>query len=437
MTRSHRYELLRGVAVLLVASSSTQSRPEYSLNVLDFGATGSPGNRDNTAAFQRTLDAAALQRGAIVVAPAGIYRFTGALFVPSGVTLQGSFSSAPWDGYGLLNGSHTAPPNGTVFHATGGRGSSSTDTAFITLAADATLAGVTIFYPEQHRGTGPPVPYPWTVALAGSNAALTDSLLLNSWNAINATLAPRHYIARVQGQPINIGLYIDQCFDIGRVENVHWHTGWRWLPGGHDLFEAGAYLHQVLHGRGFVIARTDWQSFLNTFALNYAVGYHFIISPPDGMFPGERTASGHFIGIGSDVTRNATILVEDVKANAIVISEASLVVLCDNRAKEAKCDQAPRTHVIVESTNTGTVKIVNSALWGQRKRRRVSKAAGPCSSSTRSSWRGDALSTRLRVLFAAAVEVMLRQRSRLISGETEQRQYAGVNFGSQALQVLF
>ena len=137
------------------------------------------------------------------------------------------------------------------------------------------------------------------------------------------------------------------------------------------------------------------------------------------------------------VTRNATILVEDVKANAIVISEASLVVLCDNRAKEAKCDQAPRTHVIVESTNTGTVKIVNSALWGQRKRRRVSKAAGPCSSSTRSSWRGDALSTRLRVLFAAAVEVMLRQRSRLISGETEQRQYAGVNFGSQALQVLF
>ena len=85
------------------------------------------------------------------------------------------------------------------------------------------------------------------------------------------------------------------------------------------------------------------------------------------MFPGERTVNGHFIGIGSDVTRNATILVEDVKVNAVVISEASLIVLCDNRAKETRCDEAARTHVIVESTNTGTVKIVNSALWGPAK----------------------------------------------------------------------
>jgi hypothetical protein len=186
-----------------------------------------------------------------------LYRFEGSLTVPSGVTLRGTFANVPWNGRGLLNGSHTAPVNGTILHPTAGRGSEAGAAAFITILADATLAGVTVFYPEQERGGAAPVPYPWCVALVGSNAALTDSLLLNPWNGVNATRAPRHYIARVQGQPINIGLYIDQCFDIGRVENVHWHTGWRWIAGAHDLFKAGAYIHQLLYGRGFVIARTD------------------------------------------------------------------------------------------------------------------------------------------------------------------------------------
>jgi hypothetical protein len=82
------------------------------------------------------------------------------------------------------------------------------------------------------------------------------------------------------------------------------------------------------------------------------------------VFPGQRKANGQFVGIGSDVTRNASILVDDVKANGIIITNAELVVLCDNRAKEARCAEAPRTHLIVAPTNTGTIKLVNAALWG-------------------------------------------------------------------------
>lgn len=48
---------------------------------------------------------------------------------------------------------------------------------------------------------------------------------------------------------------------------------------------------QLLHGRAFVFARTDWEYVLNTFAFGYAIGYHFIASK-------EGSCNGNFLGIG-------------------------------------------------------------------------------------------------------------------------------------------
>ena len=42
-----------------------------------------------------------------------------------------------------------------------------------------------------------------TLCLHGNNAAVTDIECLNCWNAVRAVGAGRHYIARIQGQPIN------------------------------------------------------------------------------------------------------------------------------------------------------------------------------------------------------------------------------------------
>ena len=50
----------------------------------------------------------------------------------------------------------------------------------------------------------------------GKNAAVLDVELLNSYNGINATGTERHYVARVQGQPLNIGIWVDDTTDIGR-----------------------------------------------------------------------------------------------------------------------------------------------------------------------------------------------------------------------------
>mgnify|MGYP006866143093 CR=1 FL=1 len=63
-----------------------------------------------------------------------------------------------------------------------------------------------------------PAAYPYSIALTGNNPAVEDVELLNPFNGISAVGAARHYIARVQGQPANVGIFIDQTYDIGRVE---------------------------------------------------------------------------------------------------------------------------------------------------------------------------------------------------------------------------
>ena len=166
--------------------------------VADFGAKGDNAS-DATPHFAAALAACAAAHGGEVVAPAGLYRFEGNLSVPEGCCLSGSYKSVPGDPLGT-------PPSGTVLMPTGGRGTSCDvpltspnngvpcSDAFITLAADATVRGSIIFYPEQETKARP-VPYPWSIFMAGDNSGVTDLECLNCWNAIAAVGAGRHYIA--------------------------------------------------------------------------------------------------------------------------------------------------------------------------------------------------------------------------------------------------
>ncbi len=61
-----------------------------------------------------------------------------------------------------------------------------------------------------------------------------------------------------QGQPINIGIYVDHIYDIGRIEDVHFNP---WYAPDKTFMS-----HQLRKGRAFVFARTDWEYVFNTFA---------------------------------------------------------------------------------------------------------------------------------------------------------------------------
>ncbi|HVV00874.1 MAG TPA: glycosyl hydrolase family 28-related protein, partial [Verrucomicrobiae bacterium] len=183
------------------------------LPVTGFGAKGD-GKTDDTAAFQKALDAAAKAGGGTVLAPRGNYLFRGHLEIPDAVALRGIWESVPAH-EGIRNPGLPGPEeDGTTFLVTENKGTED-GPAFITLHNNSTLKGVVIYYPDQDPATEPK-PYPWAIAMRGKNPAVRAVELLNPYNGIDAMHNERHLIRDVQGQPLRRGILVDDIYDIGR-----------------------------------------------------------------------------------------------------------------------------------------------------------------------------------------------------------------------------
>ncbi len=303
-------------------------------NVRDFGAKGD-GKADDTAAFQKALDAAGKARGGVVFAPVGNYRFEGNLDVPRAVTIKGTFESVPAHNGIRDKGLPKPGDDGTTFFVTGGAGSEE-GPAFLTLHTNSTLKGVVVYYPDQHQDKAPK-PYPYTIAMRGKNPAVIDVELLNPYNGIDATQNERHFIRNVHGQPLRRGIYVDAIYDIGRIENVHWNPWWC----SKKVLE-----WQKANGEAFIFGRSDWEYVLNTFCYGYKVGYKFIKTKA-----GE--CNGNFLGIGADDCWTA-MAVEECAPYGLLITNGEFVSF---RGPDP-------TMVEVTATNNGSIRFNNCAFWG-------------------------------------------------------------------------
>jgi len=277
-----------------------------------------------------------------LVVARSMFRISGSLVVDSAVVLRGSYDFVP--SHAMAMGA-SFPNDGSVLMPTGGRGNESA-TPFITVLADGAVRGFCVWHVEQ-ESTALPVAYPWALSLVGNNAAVADVELLNPFNGISAVKAPRHYIARVQGQPLNIGVFIDSTYDIGRVEDVHFNP---WYSCKHPFVE-----YQLTVGRAFVIGRSDWEYVFNTFAFGYSVGYHFIETE-------TGTMNGNLVGIGADLATKASVLVDGAQPPGLLITNGEFTAFTTP-------DWCPHCHfnstqVLVAPSNTGAVKFVDSSFWG-------------------------------------------------------------------------
>jgi len=250
------------------------------IDVKSYGATGDA-QTDDTAAFQRALDAAA--QGGTVYAPPGRCLFRGTLNVPVGVTLRGSFACVPSHTGVRDHGQPKPGEDGTALFVAAGRGNED-GTPFLTLNTNSSVCGLTIYYPEQ-IADDEPVPYPWTIVMRGKNPAVFDVELLNPYQGIDASQNERHNIRNITGQPLRRGIWVDAIYDIGRVENVHFNP---WWSSNRKLLN-----WQMTHGEAFIFGRADWEYVLNTFCFAYKVGYRFVQTSTGGC-------NGNFLGIGAD-----------------------------------------------------------------------------------------------------------------------------------------
>lgn len=316
-------------------------------NVRDFGAKGD-GKTDDTLAFQRALDEAGKAGGGVVYAPRGNYLFKGHLVVPNGITLKGVWESVPAHNGIRDVGLPKPTDDGTTFLVTEGAGSEE-GPAFITLNTNSTLKGVVLYYPEQ-KTDDVPVPYPWAIAMRGKNPAVLDVEMLNPYNGIDATQNERHLIRNVHGQPLRRGVLVDQIYDIGRIENVHFNP---WFSMKPKLFE-----WQMQNGEAFIFGRSDWQYVLNTFCYGYKIGYRFIQTK-------AGVCNGNFLGIGADDCMVA-VQVDQTAPMGILITNGEFVSFRGSNP----------TMVRVAPEHSGTVRFVNCAFWGPNKQIAVIEGNG-------------------------------------------------------------
>ncbi len=320
------------ILVLLVCACVSVCA-DWSLN----DGTISEKSLDNTARIQQVLDEAGKAGGGVVNIPAGRFAVKGNLSVPSGVTLQGTYRATPvmgpWD-YKTVTG--------TVLLAYAGRGSRD-GKSFIKLGSASAVAGMIIIYPEWNKADVPPVPYPPCISAEDTNnAAIMDINIMNAYEAINLVRAHRHLVRNFQGYPIWRGIYVDQCYDIGRIENVHiWPFGVEYKPDD-------PYCKWInLNGVAFEFARTDWEYVTNTFCFGYGVGYKFSETK-------AGSANGNFLGIGADCCERA-VLVEQCQPPGLLITNGEFV---------GRWSSQDAITLEVGEKTTGKVSLTNCSFWG-------------------------------------------------------------------------
>ncbi|MDR2757576.1 MAG: glycoside hydrolase family 55 protein [Planctomycetaceae bacterium] len=328
-----KFVILFALVVLILTAKFVSAQSP--LNVREFGAVGD-GKTDDTAAFQKALDAAATSDSQVVSVPRGNYRFEGSLEVPVGVTLKGVWESVPAH-IGIRNKGQVRPTDdGTTFLVTGGQGQIN-DTPFLTLNTNSTLKGICIYYPDQ-KEDDVPTEYPWTIAMRGKNPAILDCELLNPYQAIDATKNERHLIRNISGQPLRLGIYVDSIYDIGRIENVHFNPWWSMKP---KLFR-----WQMENGEAFVFGRSDWQYVHNTFCFGYNIGYRFIETK-------SGVCNGNFLGIGADDCYTA-----------VVVDQSAPMGLLITNGEFVSFHGLEPTMVRVGNKNRGVIRFSNCAFWG-------------------------------------------------------------------------
>ena len=303
------------------------------ISVKDYGAKGD-GVADDSVFIQKALDYAAANRGGVVQLEAAKYRIDKPINIPEGVTLAGVWQ-APH---------HAQLSNGTVFRIHAGKNDEN-GTAAITVNASSAVKGITFFYPEQRIPDA--IPYPYTIQGKGMHGSVLDCTFVNPYKAIDfGTYSNElHMIRNCFGCPLKIGVHIDKCTDIGRIENVHfnphyWGRAGESVPDWHGLIK---YIGENLVA--FEFARTDWEYVLNTFVFGAKIGYRFY-NGPDG------SVNGNFLGIGADWCGRA-VMVEQCQPPGLLITNGEFV-------------GNDKTDIFMEvaATHDGVVQMGNCSFWG-------------------------------------------------------------------------
>ena len=120
-------------------------------------------------------------------------------------------------------------------------------------------------------------------------------LLVNPYRGVDLGSVPagRHYIRGLYGQPLHEGLAVDQCYDVGRIKEVHF---WPFWSQDKKIVE-----YTTTHGIGFTFRRTDWEVVEDIFVWGYQTGIRLMASAHGAMNGQMTNVNLDNVDIGLDV----------------------------------------------------------------------------------------------------------------------------------------
>ena len=311
-------------------SSTPNPASKIIYNVKDYG--GDTENDDNTAAFEKALNAAR-KTGGIVYVPGGRWILRGTITVPTGVELRGCLDipSIKSENVGVV---------GTVIVTYANKGKEDAE-AFISLESGAGVRGFEVWYPDQDSVNA--VEYPWTIRGLGPNVWAVNIVLPNSYNGIDFGTHPskNHYISGVTGMPLRRGVFVGNNDGDGWVEAVHFNPNFgKNISSITELYDVLTYTCDT-----FIFGDNKNEHVLNCFVFGARNGMLF-------MSQGDGGTSGTIIGFGVDSAETSLRLHE---AKNLEFVNPQLVAMRSNNEKR---------NVYAEASFTGTAKLFSSIFYG-------------------------------------------------------------------------
>jgi hypothetical protein len=274
------------VAETLFPTDDIIVTPHYAEN---FGIVAD-GMTDVTDAIQTAMISIDNMGGGALFLPAGHYKVSGNLTVPSKVTLRGDWQQSQ----------PGSPVVGTILQAYAGRGDENA-APFIELSGSAGLNGITIWYPEQLPGDIQP--YPPTIH--GGGVTLENVTLVNSYfgfTTYREGTTARPFVRNVYGTPLKTGIEYDCLADIGRIETVHFSPDYWAGSGLPNAPTAGQHETWIYNnGTGMIVRRIDWSYSCYVTIEGYSIGLALRPSRYDGKVPNGQSYKFDLIGCKTGV----------------------------------------------------------------------------------------------------------------------------------------
>lgn len=353
-------------------ANQTQGASGLGIYVASLDSSG-----DVTDDLQDQIDGVSESGGGTLIIPRGFYTIEGSIVIRKGVRLKGVIDATlSWD-----TRDHNGDIPGTVIHATGHENEPDASPLF-TLEAGSSISSMSVYYPNQVRDRQDYKRYPWTIYISGSHCTVENITLFNSYLGIRSGKieAPTpttliecdsggHRIRNVFGTVLSIGIWVDLCTDVGRIENIHFHPiFWGCMNGWNETNYQIVQDIMQCNLTAFKLGWSDWESISDTFVWCTKIAYHFVQSVRNPLWE-RREMNGELLGVSFDKACTG-FKVDYLQPMGIVVTNGQFVA----NGSYYLLTTSPRTAIEISDTCTGNVRFTNCNFWGNVKKSVVSNS---------------------------------------------------------------